>query len=99
MKQNLTPDDKKTILEGLKTGTYDIFKLNHLSKDICDHSGEEELFAGLKLPLTTDDKRKLLAALYRGSIDFEELPDLKEEIKSNFFLKLMIAATSDELDN
>lgn len=96
MKQNLTPNDKKTILEGLKNGTYDVFKLNHLSKDICDHSGEEELFAGLKLPLTTDDKRKLLAALYRGSIDFEEFPDLKEKIKQNFFLELMKIATCDE---
>jgi hypothetical protein len=96
MKQNLTPNDKKTIIECLKNGEYDIFSLNHLSKDICDHSGEEELFAGLKLPLTTDDKRKLLAALYRGSIDFEELPDLKEKIKQNFFLELMKIATCDE---
>jgi len=99
MKQILTPDDKKTILEGLKNGEYDIFKLNHLSKDICDHSGEEVLFAGLKLPLTTDDKRKLLAALYRGSIDFDEIVDLKEKIKQNFFLELMKIATCDELDN
>lgn len=96
MKQILTPDDKKIILEGLKNGEYDIFALNHLSKHICDHSGEEELFAGLKLPLTTDDKRKLLAALHRGSIDFDELPDLKEKIKQNFFLWLMIASSIDE---
>ena len=96
MKQNLTPDDKKTILEGLKNGTYDIFKLNHLSKDICDHSGESELFGDIKLPLTTDDKRKLLAALHRGSIDFDEIVDLKEKIKQNFFLELMKIATCDE---
>jgi len=96
MRQNLTPNDKKIILEGLKNGTYDIFALNHLSKDICDHSGDEELFAGLKLPLTTNDKRQLLISLQRGYIDFEELPDLKEKIKQNFFLELMKIATSDE---
>lgn len=96
MKKNLTPDDKKAIIECLKNGEYDIFSLNHLSKDICDHSGEEELFAGLKLPLTTDDKRKLLAALHRGSIDFDEINDLREKIQSNFFLELMKIATSDE---
>lgn len=96
MKQNLTPDDKKAIIECLKNGEYDIFSLNHLSKDICDHSGDEELFAGLKLPLTTNDKRQLLISLQRGYIDFEELPDLKEKIKQNFFLELMKIATSDE---
>jgi hypothetical protein len=96
MKQNLTTNDKKTILEGLKNGTYDVFALNHLSKYICDHSGESELFGDIKLPLTVNDKRKLLTSLQRGYIDFEELPDLKEKIKQNFFLELMKIATCDE---
>lgn len=98
MKKHLTPDDKKIIIEGLKKNVFPVSKLNHLSKIVCDHSNELEMFPNETIELTDNDKRQLLIALQTGNIDFSLMPDLAEKLKENFFLKLMIAATSEDDD-
>lgn len=96
MKQYLKSDDKKSIIKGLKTGTFNITELNHLTRGIADHSGDIELFGEVEVALTMDDKRNLLKSLRSGYIDFELIPDLFEKIKENFFLRVMIESTSIE---
>ena len=89
MKIRLKKEDKLSIIRGLKSNVYNLNELNHLSKDICDHSGDVELFEEVLLPLEPEDRRQLLAALQSGYIDFERMPDLKEKVKNNFFLSGM----------
>ena len=89
MKQRILAKDKKIIISGLKTGTFNITELNHLTREIADHSGDIELFGEVEVPLSMDDKRHLLKSLRSGYIDFELIPDLFEKIKENFFLRIM----------
>lgn len=96
MKQYLKSDDKKSIIKGLKTGTFNITELNHLTREIADHSGDIELFGEVKVTLSMDDKRHLLKSLRSGYINFELIPDLFEKIKENFFLRVMIECTPIE---
>ncbi len=96
MKQRILAKDKKIIISGLKTGTFNITELNHLTSRIADHSGDIELFGKVEVALTMDDKRNLLKSLRSGYIDFELIPDLFEKIKENFFLRVMIESTSIE---
>ncbi|WP_154904808.1 hypothetical protein [Lascolabacillus massiliensis] len=96
MKQRILAKDKKIIISGLKTGTFNITELNHLTRGIADHSGDIELFGKVEVALTMDDKRNLLKSLRSGYIDFELIPDLFEKIKENFFLRVMIESTSIE---
>ena len=57
MKQRILAKDKKIIISGLKTGTFNITELNHLTSRIADHSGDIELFGEVKVPLSMDDKK------------------------------------------
>ena len=76
MKQRILAKDKKIIISGLKTGTFNITDLSHLTRGIADHSGDIELFGEVEVALTMDDKRNLLKSLRSGYIDFELIPDL-----------------------
>lgn len=96
MKQRILAKDKTIIIKGLKTGTFNITELNHLTRGIADHSGDIELFGEVKVTLSMDDKRNLLKSLRSGYINFELIPDLFEKIKENFFLRVMIESTSIE---
>lgn len=94
MKQRILAKDKKIIISGLKTGTFNITELNHLTRGIADHSGDIELFGEVEVKLTMNDKRQLLKSLRSGYIDFQLIPDLFEKINENFFLRVMIESTS-----
>jgi hypothetical protein len=96
MKILLSKTDKVSIIKGLKIGTFNITELNHLTREIADHSGDIELFGEVKVTLSMDDKRNLLKSLRSGYINFELIPDLFEKIKENFFLRVMIESTSIE---
>ncbi len=96
MKILLSKTDKVSIIKGLKTGTFNITELNHLTREIADHSGDIELFGEVKVTLSMDDKRHLLKSLRSGYINFELIPDLFEKINENFFLRVMIESTSIE---
>ena len=87
MKQRILAKDKKIIISGLKTGTFNITELNHLTREIADHSGDIELFGEVEVALSMDDKRNLLKSLRSGYIDFELIPDLFEKNKRKFLLK------------
>lgn len=93
MKQRLNKDDKLAIIRGLKQGIFNVTELNHLVKDVADHSGEIEIFGAVTLQLSAADKRQLLAALNTGWLDIEKMPDLYEELKENYFLKVMKRAS------
>lgn len=96
MKILLSKTDKVSIIKGLKKGTFNITELNHLTREIADHSGDIELFGEVKVTLSMDDKRHLLKSLRSGYINFELIPDLFEKINENFFLRVMIESTPIE---
>ncbi len=89
MKTILSKNDKLCIARGLRQGVFFVSQLNHLTKNIADHSGDTELFGDVTVELTANDKRALLGALKSGSIDFTLLPDLTEKIEQNYFLTVM----------
>lgn len=88
MKQRLTKNDKRSLISGLKNSEYNLYELNHLNKDLNDHSGAIELFGDITLPLEPDDKRAILNSLQKGSINIDSMP-LKERVEENFFLEIM----------